>query len=182
MRLGLNGKEVTVGQAWANLDITLDGDEYQPGIGQPLSSLGTVIALEGGPETDEFFLTFDQFGSNSYSRTEPSLLPQPEPADLEPSSEIGLKTFDEINESMARMTGVVKTTPAVLATYNTVKQQLPTVENIQGFLSSHQMAVTQMAIQYCDALVSNGFLRSDFSRASIFRHRLRSHLITAARA
>ena len=47
------------------------------------------------------------------------------------------------------------------ATYTTVKQQLPTVETIQGFLSSHQMAVTQMAIQYCDTLVSNTGLRQE---------------------
>jgi hypothetical protein len=72
-----------------------------------------------------------------------------------------LKTFEEINESMSRMTGVATTNPAVFNTYTTVKQQLPTVETIQGFLSSHQMAVTQMAIQYCDALVSSGQLRAD---------------------
>ena len=58
------------------------------------------------------------------------------------------------------MTGVATTHPDVSATYNTVKQQLPTVENIQGFLSSHQMAVTQLAIQYCDALIENNELRS----------------------
>ncbi|WP_240339383.1 LamG domain-containing protein [Marinobacter sp. BW6] len=161
MRLGINGKEATVGQAWANLDVVLDSDSYEPGVGQALSSLGTIIALENGPENDEFFLTFDQLGGNSFARSEPSLPPQPEPADLEPSSEIGLKTFDEINESMSRMTGVATTNPAVFDTYTTVKQQLPTVETIQGFLSSHQMAVTQMAIQYCDALVSSGQLRAE---------------------
>jgi len=159
MRLGINGKEATVGQAWANLDVVLDSDSYEPGTGQPLSSLGTIIALENGPGNDEFFLTFDQLGGNNFARSEPSLPPQPEPADLPPSSEIGLKTFDEINESMSRMTGVPTTNQAVFNTYTTVKQQLPTVETIQGFLSSHQMAVTQMAIQYCDALVSNAQLR-----------------------
>jgi len=159
MRLGINGKEATVGQAWANLDVVLDSGSYEPGTGQPLSSLGTIIALENGPGNDEFFLTFDQLGGNNFARSEPSLPPQPEPADLEPSSEIGLKTFDEINESMSRMTGVATTNQAVFNTYTTVKQQLPTVETIQGFLSSHQMAVTQMAIQYCDALVSNAQLR-----------------------
>jgi len=159
MRLGINGKEATVGQAWANLDVVLDSGSYEPGTGQPLSSLGTIIALENGPESDEFFLTFDQLGGNNFARSEPSLPPQLEPADLPPSSEIGLKTFDEINESMSRMTGVPTTNQAVFNTYTTVKQQLPTVETIQGFLSSHQMAVTQMAIQYCDALVSNAQLR-----------------------
>ena len=161
MRLGINGKEATVGQAWANLDVMLNADLYQPGSGQLLSPLGTIIALEGGPGIDEFFLTFDQIGSNQLARTEPAPLPQPEPADLPDTPVIGLKTFDEINASMARMTGVSTTHPDVNATYNTVKQQLPTVENIQGFLSSHQMAVTQMAIQYCDALVSSSQLRSD---------------------
>ncbi|MBU2955413.1 LamG domain-containing protein [Marinobacter sp. F3R08] len=161
MRLGINGKEATVGQAWANLDVVLDSATYEPGTGQSLSSLGTIIALENGPESDEFFLTFDQLGGNDYARSEPSLPAQPEPADLEPASEIGLKTFDEINESMSRMTGVDTTNPAVFATYTTVKQQLPTVETVQGFLSSHQMAVTQMAIQYCDALVSDSQLRDE---------------------
>ncbi|RBW49893.1 LamG domain-containing protein [Marinobacter sp. F3R11] len=162
MRLGINGKEAAVGQAWANLDLVLDSEFYEPGTGQPLSRLGTIIALENGPETDEFFLTFDRLGSNTYARTESALPSEAEPADLEPSSDIGLKTFDEINESMARMTGVSKTQPAVLNTFTTVKQQLPTIENIDGFLSSHQMAVTQMAIQYCDALISDGVARADF--------------------
>ena len=60
------------------------------------------------------------------------------------------------------MTGVAKTRPAVLNTFSTVKQQLPTIENIGGFLSSHQMAVTQMAIQYCDALIKDGQARAAF--------------------
>jgi len=136
MRLGINGKEATAGQVWANLDVTLNSDDYEPGIGQPLSS--------------------------TYSRSEPDLIEEPTPADLPASSEIGLKTFDEINESMSRMTGVPKTRAAVMNTYETVKQQLPSVENIQGFLSAHQMAITQMAIQYCDALVADTSLRSAF--------------------
>lgn len=162
MRLGINGKEAAVGQVWANLDVTLNSDDYEPGTGQPLSRLGAVIALENGPDSDVFFLTFDQLGDSTYSRSEPELISEPEPADLPASSEIGLKTFDEINESMARMTGVPKTRAAVKNTYETVKQQLPSVENIQGFLSSHQMAITQMAIQYCDALVADTSLRSQF--------------------
>ncbi|PCM45482.1 LamG domain-containing protein [Marinobacter sp. ANT_B65] len=185
MRLGINGKEAAVGQAWANLDVVLDSEFYEPGTGQPLSRLGTIIALENGPETDEFFLTFDRLGSTTYSRTEPTLPSVESPPDLPASSDIGLKTFDEINESMARMTGIAKTQPAVLNTFNTVKQQLPTVENIGGFLSSHQMAVTQMAIQYCDALISDGAARAaffpgfDFSAAvgSAFDHEGKS-LIT----
>ena len=85
-----------------------------------------------------------------------------EPQDLPVSSQIGLRTFDEINISMSVMTGVDSTETDVKNTYDTVKQQLPTVENIEGFLSAHQMAVTQLAIQYCDKLVDNSTLRSSF--------------------
>lgn len=185
MRIGINGKEATVGQAWANLDVTLNSADYEPGVGQPLSPLGTIVALENGPDNDEFFLTFDRIGDETYARSEPPLPPAATPTDLPPSPEFGLKTFDEINESMARMTGVDKTHPDVFATYTTVKQQLPTVENINGFLSSHQMAITQMAIQYCDVLVSSPSLRAsvfpgfDFGAdpASAFDHAGRS-LIT----
>lgn len=182
MRLGINGKEATVGQAWANLDVTLNAADYQPGSGQPLSPLGTIIALESGPDSDEFFLTFDQIGDRTYARTEPELLPPPEPADLVPSPAIGLRTFDEINATMARLTGVATTHPAVSATFTTIKQQLPSVEDIRSFVSAHQMAVTQLAIQYCDALVSDPLLRAnlfpgfDFNAepASAFDHAGRS--------
>ena len=48
--------------------------------------------------------------------------------------------------------------------YNTVRQQLPVVEHIEGFLSAHQMAIAQLAIEYCNTLVDNrgGTSRSDY--------------------
>ena len=39
-------------------------------------------------------------------------------------------------------------------TYQTVQQQLPTISNIQGFLPSQEIGISQLAIQYCSALVS----------------------------
>lgn len=162
MRIGINGREPSVGQAFANLNLTLGGASYQPGSGQPLSRLGTVIGLEEGPDSDEFFLTFEQIDGQTDVRSEGSLPARPEPGDLDPVSAIGLKTFDEVNASMAKVTGIPVTTDAVAATFTKVKQQLPTVENIEGFLASHQMAITQMAIQYCDLLVSDQTRRGAF--------------------
>jgi hypothetical protein len=93
---------------------------------------------------------------------------QPEPGDLEPVSAIGLKTFEEINASMSKMTGIPVTQTSVAATYNTVRQQLPTVTDIKGFLASHQMGITQLAIQYCDALVEDNAARTAFFPAVNF--------------
>ena len=70
--------------------------------------------------------------------------------------------FDEINATMAELTGVSPTQPDVLATYEQVKQQLPTVENIDAFVSSHQVAIAQLAIEYCDALVEDTGARAAF--------------------
>lgn len=162
MRIGINGKAATVGQAFANLDVSLNGADYTPGSGQPLSPLGTIIAKEKGPDSDEFFLSFERLGDHTNVTIEASLPPAPTPDDLAPVSDIGLKTFDEINASMSAMTDVPTTNAAVADTYATVRQQLPSSETIEGFQSSQQMGITQMAIQYCNELVSDTALRSGY--------------------
>lgn len=162
MRIGINGREVVVGQSFANLDLTLNASDYVAGSGQPLSRLGTVLALEEGPENDQFFLTFEQLGSNTDVRVEGPVPTQPPETSSTEFSAIGLKTFDEVNASMSKVTGIPTTQPGVAETFTTVKQQLPTVEDLEGFLSSHQMAITQMAIQYCDVLVSDTTRRNAF--------------------
>jgi hypothetical protein len=60
------------------------------------------------------------------------------------------------------MTGVPRTDPAVAETYERVKQQLPTADGIEGFLSSHQIGVAQMAIEFCNSLVDDGSRRAAF--------------------
>lgn len=164
MRIGINGKEAAVGQAWKHLDTMISSAFYVPGSGQPLSDLGTVIALEKGPEADEFFLTFEVLGNNLNVTVEPAPLAPALPPDLPPAADIGLRTFEEIDASMAALTGVSRDQADVKSVFLTVEQQLPTVENIQGFLAAQQMAISQMAIEYCNALVDdNGQVaRSDY--------------------
>lgn len=154
MRIGINGKEAAVGQAYRNMTEVVSSNQYTSA-GQVLSDLGTVIALEKGPEEDEFFLSFEVLGSLTNVVTEAAPLQLPDPADSDPVSDIGLRTFEEISQTMAEVTYVSPTQSDVAETFATVKQQLPTVENIEGFLSAHQMAVSQLAIQYCGALVDN---------------------------
>jgi hypothetical protein len=153
MRIGMNGAEVTVGQAYVNLDTTIGAS------GQALHDVGTIIALNRGPEGDEFFLTFERLGSQSDVRTEPAPLVPPPPADGTPKPDIGLRLFDEINATMAQATGVDPQLAAVRDTYRTIRQQLPVAEDIEGFLSAHQVAVAQLAIEYCNALVDDTTLR-----------------------
>ncbi len=151
MHIGINGAEAPVGQSYANIDTTLSASQFGE-LGQPLSDLGAVVPLEKGPEDDEFFLTFDLLGTESYARTyDPPLIISPE--NLPQAQRIGVRTFDEINATMAAVTGVDPETQSVDMTFQNLRQSLPAVENVQTFLSSHQVAIAQLAIEYCDALV-----------------------------
>jgi hypothetical protein len=157
MRIAMNGREAPVGQTYATLDDELSASEFGE-LGQPLSVLGAVVPLEKGPENDEFFLTFDRIAGNAFNRAEDPVLVIT-PTDLAPAARIGVRTFDEINATFASITGVDPlmqypdgSTP-VYDTFTELRQSLPAVEDVNTFLSSHQVAIAQLAIQYCDAAI-----------------------------
>lgn len=153
LRIGINGAEVDKSQSYANMDDMLDYLEFGE-LGQPLGSLGAVIPLERGPAGDEFFLTFDLLGTESYVRTDDPPLVIIE-SDLPPARRIGVRTFDEINATMSAVTDVSPQDPAVDTVFQSLRQSLPAIEDPATFLSSHQVAVAQLAIEYCNALIEN---------------------------
>jgi hypothetical protein len=159
LRVGLNGAEAHVGQAFSNLDTRISSALYSTVSGQTLLSLGTVLPLEKGPDEDEFFLTFDRLGANSYARPAPPVPPAPTPQDLPPASVIGVRTFDEISASIAAITGVSQNEPGVRATMDEVRQSLPAIPSAEAYVSSHQAAIGQLAIEYCHALMESSTLR-----------------------
>jgi len=164
MRIGINGQLATLGQAFATLDTQIDSSRYTTESGQVLSTIGTVIPVVNGPASDEFFLSFEQIGgvSSPFAENDPAAPPRIDPG--EPQL-IGLRTFEEINATMSDLTGVNSTISSIggsSGTYTTYKQQFPTVENVQAFLPSHQMAIAQLAMTYCDELVQNTTLRSSY--------------------
>lgn len=163
MRIGINGREAPIGQAFANLNVNITDSLYSSSFGQRLSNLGTLITLEKGAEGDEFFLSFDQLSSSSYNRVE-AVPPAPAtPSDLDPQPRIGLHRFAQINASLSTLTGISTSNSAVRSTYQNVRQQLPSDANIDGFLAAHQMGVTQLAVSYCNALVNDASASTYFS-------------------
>ena len=167
LRIGVNSKEALAGQAFANLDTVVDAGSYDPDLGQELSPLGTVIALDKGAQSDEFFLTFEVFSgeSNAFTDIEPSVPADPADPANPPYSDIGLRTFEEINNTIAVITGVPVTNGEVQLVYDTYIQQLPTVEDIGAFLPSHQMAIAQLALTSCNELVEG---RGSIARDAYF--------------
>ncbi len=163
MRIGLNGTEPHVGQAYRLLDTTVTDADYDPATGFALSNVGTIIGLERGPSQDEFYLCFDELGDRAnVCSAFASAIPPVLPTTVDRPSDIGVRTFDGINASMAAMTGVDPNTTTVKNAFSSVRQSLPAVVDINAFLSSHQTSIAQLAITYCSALVDNTSLRQSY--------------------
>jgi len=154
MRIGINGQEPSVGQAYSPLNLTVGPTGYNATTGFPLSSIGTVVPLSNGPGSDLFFLTFEQLGTFTNVRT-PPVYAAPAPTDLPASPDIGIKNFGRINATMSTITGVAPSTAAVNSLYTSLQQSLPPTDNFTSFSASHQVAISQLAIQYCSSLVND---------------------------
>jgi Concanavalin A-like lectin/glucanases superfamily len=154
IRIGENGGEVGVDQAYIPLNSTVDKADYIAGKGQLLSPLGTVIPLQNGPANDQFFLTFAQIGTNMHTYTDTPPTPTT-PSDLPASSDIGLRVWDELYATMAKATTVSQNANGPSTTYVSVQQALPNVTDISTLTSASDIAATQVAMQYCLTLVQN---------------------------
>jgi hypothetical protein len=180
IHLGINGKLAPLGQAYVHVDTTIDlndpvfgyraGDE--PGSGQVLSEVGTVIPKSAGADADLLFLEFDQIGVNPDMTVAPIVLPFAYLLTGAPAVDLGWRTFDSVSATFSQLTGVPVTAPTgitnggaavnVGAVLAGVRQQLPAVADFSAYLSSHQSGVSQLAVAYCSALMRNQGLRQGF--------------------
>jgi len=171
IRIGINAREVTTGQAFINVNelINSGSDDYifdreidengeegtditKNGGMQRLARIGTLIPQEKGIEEDEFFIYFSAIGDNTYNPDSPEYTAPETVFDDTPRSDIGLKNFAEINASLSALTGISSADDTVKATYESVQQQMPVSENIEGFVAAHQLGITQLAVSYCNVL------------------------------
>jgi hypothetical protein len=149
IQIGLNGTIPQVGQAYLPLNAKVTAAQYNPVSGQVLSTVGTVVALQNGPAADQFFLTFNTLGSQSFSLPATTYTaPAPTPGPI--LADVGVRTFAAVNSTFSRLTGVPTTNAAVAATYQSVQQQLPGVPTIEAFSSANQIGIAQLAVQYCN--------------------------------
>jgi hypothetical protein len=162
LRLGVNGVLVPAGQSYATMSASVGGANYTAANGQLLSNLGTIIPVTLGPDNDLFFLSFDQLGSHAHAYVEPTVVVAPPAPDNTPQPDFGVATFERLNNSLARITGVPITNSVVATLYNSEQQSLPAGPLISAFLPSHQTAIAQLANAYCGQLVGTAALRDAF--------------------
>ncbi len=102
-----------------------------------------------GPANDLFFLSFDQIGSHVHAYVDPTVPASPPGPDNTLQPDYGVATFERINNSMSRITGVALINTTVSTLYHSAQQSLPASPLIAAFLPSHQTAISQLANAYC---------------------------------
>jgi mono/diheme cytochrome c family protein len=192
MRIGVNGRLATAGQAFLNMNESIsmpnltdtNNARYVNLIGTtsatidgvltnniPVKATGTIIAKQNGPNADppdQFYLTFENFAGVQGAQSEngtpiPLNYSYPAPvAGLANSNFIaGMRIFEEINATMAELTDIPVTDPAVRPTFIELQQQLPSGPALEGFLASNQMGTAKLALTYCGELVDDANERAD---------------------
>jgi hypothetical protein len=159
MRIGINGTIPLVGQAYIPLNTTITAAAYSPTAGDILSSVGTVIGLENGPLTDQFFLQFDTLGTAHDVIVEAA----PQPASLTlgpPAADFGVRTFAQVNSTFSQLTGVPTSNSSVATTYQSVQQQLPAINTLEAYSAANQVGVAQLAVQYCNQVMLSSTLQA----------------------
>jgi hypothetical protein len=158
LRIGINGTIPLVGQAYIPLSTSITAANYTAQ-GEVLSQVGTVIGLENGPLTDQFFLQFDQLGSQKDVIVEAT----PPPATLAlgpPMADVGVRTFAQVNSTFSKLTGVPTNNTSVASIYQSVQQQLPAINTLEAYSSANQVGVAQLAVQYCATVMATPSLQS----------------------
>jgi Concanavalin A-like lectin/glucanases superfamily len=162
IRIGMNGAEVGVGQAYLPLSSTITAANYSPASGEVLSTVGTAIAEENGPALDQFFLTFQKIGTRSYTEPVAAVPPPPPPTNTPPNPDYGARTYDKLLYTMSNITGVPITDSNVASAFASIEESLPSVASVDAFSAANQQAIAQLAIVYCSELVNNPTLSQKF--------------------
>jgi hypothetical protein len=162
IRIGVNGLLAPAAQSFATLNTAIGGSSYNPTTGQLLSPLGTVVPVSLGPANDLFFLSFDQLGSHTHTFVDPPGIPTPPVPNNTPVPDYGMATYERINNTFARLTGVPITDQLVQTLYMSSQQSMPATPLISAFVSSEQTAISGLANAYCSEMMASSSLRDAF--------------------
>jgi hypothetical protein len=64
-----------------------------------------------------------------------------------------LKTFNQYNQTLSKVTEVDSASPAIAAEYELIKNSLPSEHAAAAFTSFHQISQTRLSFAYCNAFV-----------------------------
>jgi hypothetical protein len=160
LRLVVNGVAPVASQSFADVNVVVDEPRER------LSSLCSVVPKDLGAQGDRFQLRFEVLAGSENRIVEP---PPPPPVNndvAEARPDIGIRDFDQVNNTLARVTGVDVTMASVQSAFDELREQLPESSDVRSFVSSQQVAISKLALEYCDLLVETPSLRQAFFGAA----------------
>lgn len=160
LRIAVNGVVPISGQGFVNVDALVTQTHQQ------LSRGCSVILKDLGPGGDVFSIEFEYLGSFEDPMAPPPPPPPPVPSfDDEPPPVEGVRSFERIRETMGALTGV-DPNGGPLTTFDEIRQALPGTSDLRAFSSSQQVAISKLALEFCDAMVESAALRNAFFGSS----------------
>lgn len=157
VRIAVNDVISNVGQSFSELNEILTTN------GQIISAQGAVFKSAMGKELDTFKLAFEIIGDNTNIFVEQETSPVGVFDDGEPATQVqGVRNFDKINDTMSAVTGISKNKQTIAEVFEGVKTSFPVSSAMVSFVSSHQVAISKLSLEYCDALVHDISAREAF--------------------
>jgi hypothetical protein len=77
-----------------------------------------------------------------------------------------VRNFAQVNDTMAALTGVPVQNFRQNTVYRDLQTALPNTTDIESFVSTHAVAYSKLAIEYCDDLYNNNTRRQNFYGAA----------------
>jgi len=156
IRIAVNDSVPVAAQTFRRVDTTVSAS------GTELSALGAVVPSALGPDMDKFHLEFEALGTKvGLAETVPPSSP-PAPAPDVPEPALGVRSFSQIDATMAALTGISIGATNVQTLYTDVRDSLPATANLLAFGTSQQVAIQRLATTYCGEIVTNATTCSGF--------------------
>ncbi len=162
LRVAVNGTAPVASQSFKNVDSMVT----QPV--ELLSGLCSVVPKDLGVALDQFSIWFDLIASTDLRAPEDPPEPIVDNSVLDPLPLTGIRDFDQINNTLAEITGVDPNTSSVLLTFDAVREQLPMNTDVRSFVTAQQVGIAKLALEYCNELVESPTLRTAFFGPFVF--------------
>jgi hypothetical protein len=146
LQIAVNGELAPNGQGFATVDTTSTGSK------QELSRQCAVIPKgASGPGGDQFTLVFEHLGGYQNVVVSDPVPPAPIPLDPDARPGNGIRNFARVNASFAKLSGQSRS--VAQATFDEITEQLPPGYDVRSFVSSQQVAIAKISLEYCSALI-----------------------------
>ncbi|MGI9228199.1 MAG: LamG domain-containing protein [Gammaproteobacteria bacterium] len=149
MRIMVNNAYPIAGQSFRRVDTVVMTS------GQEISPLGALITSDLGMDLDQFHLEFEMLGGQTgEAEMISAATPPAPPADVE-EPDVGVRTFSQVHDTMAALTGISQGDNDVRNRYNELRDQLPPSSNVLGFGAAQQIAIQRLATTYCGEITND---------------------------